>query len=59
MGNIFKHYFTTKENGRGIGLAFAKKCVEQAGGNIWFETEKEVGTSFFIKMPIASNKKTS
>ena len=57
--NIFKPYFTTKENGKGIGLAFAKKGVEQAGGNIWFETEKEVGTSFFIKMPMASNKNTS
>ena len=58
VSNIFKPYFTTKENGIGIGLAFAKKGVEQAGGNIWFETEKEVGTSFFIKMPLASFKKT-
>ena len=59
ISNIFEPYFTTKENGKGIGLAFAKKCVEQAGGNIWFETEKEVGTSFFIKMPIVSYKKSS
>tara|TARA_S200000501_G_scaffold59299_1_gene49659 strand:- start:477 stop:1940 length:1464 start_codon:yes stop_codon:yes gene_type:complete len=58
VSNIFKPYFTTKENGIGIGLAFAKKGIEQAGGNIWFETEKEVGTSFFIKMPLASFKKT-
>ena len=58
ISNIFKPYFTTKENGKGIGLAFAKKGVEQAGGNIWFETDKEAGTSFFIKMPIANSKET-
>ena len=46
ISNIFKPYFTTKENGKGIGLAFAKKGVEQAGGNIWFETEKE--GNFFL-----------
>ena len=51
--DIFKPYFTTKENGTGIGLAFAKKGVEQAGGDIWFETKKEVGTTFFITMPRA------
>jgi two-component system nitrogen regulation sensor histidine kinase NtrY len=51
--NIFKPYFTTKENGTGIGLAFAKKGIEQAGGNIWFETKEGVGTTFFITMPRA------
>ena len=51
--NVFKPYFTTKENGTGIGLAFAKKGIEQAGGDIWFDTEKEVGTTFFITMPLA------
>ena len=51
--DIFKSYFTTKENGTGIGLAFAKKGIEQAGGNIWFETKKGVGTTFFITMPRA------
>ena len=53
VADIFKSYFTTKEKGTGIGLAFAKKGIEQAGGNIWFETKKGVGTTFFITMPRA------
>ena len=53
VADIFKSYFTTKKNGTGIGLVFAKKGIEQAGGNIWFETKKGVGTIFFITMPRA------
>jgi signal transduction histidine kinase len=53
VADIFKSYFTTKKNGTGIGLVFAKKGIEQAGGNIWFETKKGVGTIFFITIPRA------
>ncbi|MFY0686149.1 MAG: HAMP domain-containing histidine kinase [Cyclobacteriaceae bacterium] len=51
---IFKPYFSTKETGSGIGLALAKKGIEQAGGNIWFETNLGEGTSFFITLPVAN-----
>ncbi|ELR70845.1 hypothetical protein C900_03280 [Fulvivirga imtechensis AK7] len=49
---IFIPNFSTKESGSGIGLAIAKHGVEHAGGKIWFETEMEVGTSFFIELPM-------
>ncbi|GAA0894462.1 HAMP domain-containing sensor histidine kinase [Fulvivirga kasyanovii] len=48
---IFIPNFSTKETGSGIGLAIAKHGVEHAGGKIWFETELEKGTSFFIELP--------
>ena len=50
---IFKPYFSTKETGSGIGLALAKKGIEQANGSIWFETEEGKGTTFFISFPLA------
>ncbi len=50
---IFLPYFSTKETGSGIGLALAKKGIEQGGGNIWFETESGKGTTFFITYPSA------
>jgi signal transduction histidine kinase len=37
--------------GSGLGLAMAKRGIEHAGGNIWFETVEEEGTTFFIDLP--------
>ena len=49
---IFLNYFSTKSTGSGIGLALAKKGIENAGGNIWLESKEEEGTTFFISMPL-------
>ncbi len=46
---IFIPNFSTKEKGSGIGLAVAKRGIEHAGGDIWFETS-ENGTTFFINL---------
>jgi signal transduction histidine kinase len=51
---IFTPNFTTKTSGTGLGLAMCKSIVEQAKGNIWFETEEGSGTSFFVQLPIIS-----
>ncbi|MEM9858489.1 MAG: ATP-binding protein [Bacteroidota bacterium] len=50
---VFIPNFSTKERGSGIGLAIAKHGIEHAGGEIWFETELDEGTSFFIELPVA------
>ncbi|UOG73842.1 HAMP domain-containing histidine kinase [Hymenobacter tibetensis] len=50
---IFVPNFTTKATGSGIGLAVAKRGIESAGGSIWFETEEDTGTSFYIELPFA------
>ncbi len=52
---VFLPNFSTKQGGSGLGLAIAKRGIEHAGGNIWFETEEGVGTSFFLTLPLASN----
>lgn len=49
---IFTPYFSTKEKGTGIGLAIAKKGIEQAGGSIWFESEEGKGTTFTVILPV-------
>ncbi|QJD80946.1 sensor histidine kinase [Spirosoma rhododendri] len=53
QAKVFLPNFSTKRGGSGLGLAIAKRGVEHAGGNIWFETTEGVGTSFFISLPIA------
>ena len=49
---IFTPNFTTKSSGTGLGLAICKGIVEKANGHIWFETQEEVGSTFFVSLPL-------
>ncbi len=49
---IFTPNFTTKTSGTGLGLAMSKGIVEQLKGNIWFETETGMGSTFFVDLPV-------
>lgn len=48
---IFTPHFTTKSTGSGIGLAMVKQIILNHGGNIYFESEENKGTCFFIELP--------
>lgn len=50
---IFEPNFTTKSSGTGLGLAFVKNSIENAGGKVWFETVQGVGTTFYLSLPSA------
>ena len=47
---VFNPYFTTKEHGTGLGLAIVERIVFDHHGQIWFESEEGVGTTFFIDL---------
>ncbi|HAF07435.1 MAG: NtrC family signal transduction histidine kinase [candidate division TA06 bacterium 32_111] len=47
---IFDLFYTTKENGSGIGLATAKRIIEDHKGKIEVESKKGVGTTIKIFM---------
>ncbi|NND06349.1 MAG: HAMP domain-containing histidine kinase [Saprospiraceae bacterium] len=48
---VFYPNFTTKTSGTGLGLAISKNIIESFGGKIYFETEENVGTTFFFELP--------
>ena len=54
--HIFELHFTTKSSGSGFGLAICKSIVDASQGKIYFETEIDVGTTFFVELPLVSNE---
>jgi two-component system nitrogen regulation sensor histidine kinase NtrY len=57
QSRIFVPNFTTKSSGTGLGLAMCKGIVEQAKGDIWFETKAGEGTAFFVELPLEMSEK--
>lgn len=49
---IFTPNFTTKSSGMGLGLAFVRNAVENAGGSISFTSAEGEGTSFKMLIPL-------
>ncbi len=55
LARIFDPFFTTKEDGgTGLGLAISKRIVDEAGGLIDVRSEVGAGTSFTVRLPLAS-----
>ncbi len=50
-GRIFRPYFTTKAEGTGIGLSGAQSIIRSHGGEIGFDTETGIGTTFWVVLP--------
>ena len=43
--------FTRRYGGTGLGLAISKSIIEQMGGKIWVESDKNKGAAFYISLP--------
>jgi two-component system, NtrC family, nitrogen regulation sensor histidine kinase NtrY len=49
---VFNPYYTTKTHGTGLGLPIVERIVFDHHGQIWFESRKGVGTTFYIDLPL-------
>ncbi len=57
QGRVFDRFFRAENasknspDGNGLGLYIAKRIVEKHGGQIYFESIEDKGTTFFVKLP--------
>ena len=60
QSRMFEKFFradnvqTADTEGTGLGLYIAKAIIEGHGGKIWFESEENIGTTFFVELPTNS-----
>ena len=51
IGQLFNPFFTTKDNGSGLGLSVVHSIIEEHGGEISVTSESDVGTTFNVMLP--------
>ncbi len=51
LENIFIPFYTKKSSGTGLGMAIAKKIIEEHGGKIRIESQPGLGTEVMIELP--------
>jgi len=52
QSKIFEPFFSTKEEGIGLGLSVAQRIVEDHRGKIRVESTPGKGTTFFVSLPL-------
>ena len=49
---IFDPFFSTKAQGSGLGLFVSEKIVEAHQGQMWLESQVDLGTTFTVLLPV-------
>lgn len=52
---IFEPHFSTKQEGSGMGLSFAKHIVQQHNGRLEIISETQRGALFIVRLPVRVN----
>ncbi|MEO0453989.1 MAG: ATP-binding protein [Verrucomicrobiota bacterium] len=52
ISKVMQPYYTTKEKGSGLGLMIIQRIVSEHGGRIELESEKGIGTTVRIYLPL-------
>ena len=49
---IFEAFFTTKDNGMGMGLAICRSIIDAHHGRLWAASGEGAGTTFSFSLPV-------
>jgi signal transduction histidine kinase len=52
---VFEAFFTTKENGMGMGLAICRSIIDAHNGRLWATSGEGSGTTFSFCLPAHSS----
>ncbi len=52
---VFEAFYTTKDNGMGMGLSICRSIVEAHGGRLGTTPSQGPGTTFFFTLPLGPN----
>lgn len=61
--NVFHKFFRSdnaiknQTEGTGLGLYIAKNVISQSGGDMWFDSEENKGSTFCFSLPLKKNDK--
>jgi len=61
---LFEHFFSSKPNGVGVGLALCQSIITSHGGKIWYEHPMDIsgdqpGSRFCISLPLDDESATA
>jgi PAS domain S-box-containing protein len=54
VANMFEPFYTTRSQGLGLGMSYARKVVEHHGGRIEVESRPGAGTRLRVRLPVAA-----